>query len=392
MRILFLSFYYRPDLCAGSFRATPLVESLSTLVPPGTEIDVLTTLPNRYQKFRKDASRTERFGNTTIHRIELPQHSSDIVGQSRAFLTYWRGCRRLVKNRSYDLVFATSSRLMTAFLGAQMAHRLKAPLYLDIRDIFVDTISDLYSGVMAIGAEAVFGRIERWTFQRAAVINLVSEGFREYFEERYPNTPLTYHTNGVDEEFLNAVGVRTAAQDRQGKLNILYAGNIGEGQCLHDIVPGLARAVADRATITVIGDGGRRSKLESVLEEQQVDNVRLIDPMARNELMQEYNDADVLFLHLGDYLAFEKVLPSKVFEYAALQKPVLAGVAGYAGKFIADEISNSAVFRPGDVNGAVQALRSLRIEQTPRPDFVQKYSRHSISQRISEDIVHLLTG
>ena len=24
LRILFLTFYYRPDLCAGSFRATPL--------------------------------------------------------------------------------------------------------------------------------------------------------------------------------------------------------------------------------------------------------------------------------------------------------------------------------------------------------------------------------
>jgi len=32
-------------------------------------------------------------------------------------------------------------------------------------------------------------------------------------------------------------------------------------------------------------------------------------------------DADVLFLHLNAYKAFEKVLPSKIFEYAATGRP-----------------------------------------------------------------------
>ena len=39
--------------------------------------------------------------------------------------------------------------------------------------------------------------------------------------------------------------------------------------------------------------------------------------MARPALVEAYGAADVLFLHLGVQPAFEKVLPSKIFEYAA---------------------------------------------------------------------------
>ena len=46
---------------------------------------------------------------------------------------------------------------------------------------------------------------------------------------------------------------------------------------------------------------------------------------------------DVLFLHLNDYSAFRKVIPSKIFEYAATGKPIVAGVSGYAAEFLRHE-------------------------------------------------------
>jgi hypothetical protein len=46
MRLLVLSFYYQPDLGAGSFRTTALVRALREHTP-STMVDVVTTLPNR---------------------------------------------------------------------------------------------------------------------------------------------------------------------------------------------------------------------------------------------------------------------------------------------------------------------------------------------------------
>ena len=83
-------------------------------------------------------------------------------------------------------------------------------------------------------------------------------------------------------------------------------------------MPGLARALRGRARFVVIGDGGRRAALEQALQAAGTDNVELRAPVARDRLIEEYRRADVLFLHLGAHAAFEKVLPSKLFEYAAL--------------------------------------------------------------------------
>ncbi len=103
-----------------------------------------------------------------------------------------------------------------------------------------------------------------------------------------------------------------------------------------------------------------------------------------------YHQADVLFLHLNDFEAFRRVLPSKVFEYAATGKPIWAGVAGYAADFVSAEIANAAVFAPCDIDGAVAALGRLSLEQMPRPVFVERYARSRIMSAMAKDVLELI--
>jgi glycosyltransferase involved in cell wall biosynthesis len=389
-RILVLTFYYAPDLCAGSFRATPFVAALRARAPPGTHIDVITTLPNRYQTFDRDAASCETSDGLEIRRIKLPLHQSDMAGQSRAFASFARSTLGIVAERSYDLVFATSSRLMTAALGAWIARRKDAALYLDIRDLFVDTIGDVLPAPAAWPASRFFSLVERWTVTRAARVNLVSRGFEGYFRQRYADRSLAWFTHGIDEEFLNLPAERRTRDPADPRVTILYAGNVGAGQGLHDILPGMARQLRTRARFVVIGDGGRRKALQAALAAAGADNVELRPPVARGALLQAYRAADVLFLHLGAHRAFEKVLPSKLFEYAALGKPVLAGVAGYAADFVHTEIENAAVFAPGDVAQGIRAFETLELVDRPRASFAAKYARSRIVGDMAQDVLALL--
>jgi glycosyltransferase involved in cell wall biosynthesis len=389
-RILVLSFYYAPDLCAGSFRATPFVAALQARAPPGTHIDVITTLPNRYQTFERDAEACERSEGLEIRRIRLPRHQSDLAGQSRAFAEFARSALRIAADRSYDLVFATSSRLMTAALGAWIARRKRAALYLDIRDLFVDTIGDVFSAPAAWPASRFFSLIERWTVTRADRVNLVSRGFEGYFRQRYGDRSLAWFTHGIDDEFLNLPAELRTRDPADPRVTILYAGNIGAGQGLHDILPGMARGLRARARFVVIGDGGRRKALQAALTAAGADNVELRPPVSRTALLQAYRAADVLFLHLGAHRAFEKVLPSKLFEYAALGKPVLAGVAGYAAEFVRAEIENAAVFAPCKVTQGIRAFESLELVDRPRASFTAKYARARIVGEMAQDVLKLL--
>lgn len=394
MRILFLSFYYTPDLCAGSFRSAALIHALRDQLPAGSHIDLVTTVPNRYSTYSADAAEVEEDADISVWRIPLPSHRSGMRDQSKAFVAYARMVFSHVRSREYDLVFATSSRLMTAVLAARIARSREIPLYLDIRDIFVDTIRDILPRWLALPLGGFFSLMEGYAIGSAARVNLVSRGFEHYFSQRYPRQKFSFFPNGIDDEFITS----TPTSIQVGKpivappLSVLYAGNLGEGQGLHTILPRLARELQGQATFTVIGDGGRKSQLKKALEEAGVDNVTLRDPVNRDALAAAYQMADVLFLHLNDHDAFRKVLPSKIFEYAATGKPICAGVAGYAAEFIRKEIENAQVFAPCDAEGAVQAFNRLQIKQTDREGFVRKYERRAIMRELAQDILSVGRG
>lgn len=390
-RLLLLSLYYPPDLSACSFRSAALVKALCAR-DPSLEIDVVTSLPNRYHSFTIEAPEREVHGGVTVHRIALPTHRSGMVDQARAFARFAAAASRLARARDYDLVYATSSRLMTASLGARIASRMGAPLYLDIRDIFVETIGDVLGDARAVVLSPMLSQLERWTIRRATRVNLVSRGFASWFDSRYPDRQFSYHTNGVDDEFAQPVAAPTrpagAVADR---LRIVYAGNMGEGQGLHRIMPELARRLGPSAEFRLIGDGGRRTDLANALAAAGVQNVTLVPPMSRAALRAEYANASALFLHLNDLDAFKRVLPSKIFEYAATGQPILAGVAGYAAEFLRTEVKNAAVFAPCDAEGAVQAVRSLEMGVRSRAPFVERFRRTRIMDAMAADVLATLS-
>jgi hypothetical protein len=352
---------------------------------------VITTLPNRYSSFSVDALEHEQGTGISITRLAVPTHRNGKIDQAKAFLHYTRNVVRSIGNERYDLVFATSSRLMTAVLGAWVARRLRCPLYLDLRDIFVDTIKNILPPYFAFPSLIFFSRLERWAIHRASSVNLVSEGFREYFSSRYPLQRFTFFTNGVDDEFIAAAPLCESLIKRSLPLKIMYAGNLGEGQGLHAILPELAKSCKTQMHFSVFGDGGRKTQLLKLLDDLNVKNVDLKPPMQRAQLIQAYRDADVLFLHLGECDAFTKVLPSKIFEYAAMGKPIWAGVSGYSATFIQNEIENAVVFRPKDVKAALKAFEKLVIQDRPRNGFVAKYSRKAICRAMAADMLQLVT-
>jgi hypothetical protein len=389
LRILVLSFYFRPDLSAGSFRTTAFVNALMEKVPIHGQIDVLTTLPNRYNSFSVEAPAEEKLPGLSIVRIELPPHQSGMLDQAKAFISFAHEVLRQTRGHQYDLVFATSSRLMTALLGAWIVRKNRTPLYLDIRDIFVDTIKDVLPRHLAILTKPVFALLERWAINSAIKVNLVSKGFAEYFSARYPRQRFSFFTNGIDDEFLSLPKPESAPRQCD-VVEVLYAGNLGEGQGLHAIIPDLAKRMQGKIRFKIIGDGGRKSALREALLKTGVYNVELLPPMKREQLIEAYQAADVLFLHLNDYDAFKKVLPSKLFEYGALGKPIWAGVSGYAAEFVHAELDNSAVFHPCDAAEAERVFGQLRLHDVSRVRFEAKFARKNIANELANDVLKII--
>jgi len=95
----------------------------------------------------------------------------------------------------------------------------------------------------------------------------------------------------------------------------------------------------------------------------------------------------MLFLHINDYDAFKKVLPSKLFEYGAMGKPIWAGVSGYAADFIRAELDNSVVFHPCNAADAERVFGQLRLQDETRFRFESKFARKNIVNELANDVL-----
>jgi glycosyltransferase involved in cell wall biosynthesis len=170
----------------------------------------------------------------------------------------------------------------------------------------------------------------------------------------------------------------------------LYAGNIGEGQGLEKIIPLAAAMLGDNYRFVVVGDGGTKNKLQNEVEKRRLTNVELRDPVNRDELKMLYNDADYLFLHLNNYKAFEKVLPSKIFEFAVYDSPIIAGVSGFAHKFIKKNISNVILFKPCDADDLVNQIGNFKYKTEHRSEFIQKFKRETTNNLMVQSILKFI--
>ena len=390
MKILILSNYFTPDLSAGSFRMQALIEAMEPYSGDGLVVDMITTHPNRYINMQVDALSYEDRGWLRINRIVLPAHNNGMIDQAYAYLSYVWGVHRLTRGQSWDIVLATSSRLMTAGLGACVARRVGAQLYLDIRDLFTLNMRELLAGTPAKVFLPLFKLIEKLAIRQAARVNVVSEGFIDHINSIAPEADVRCFTNGIDDVFMTMQPVKNKLSI-DGLPLILYAGNMGQGQGLHRIVPQVAKALEGRARLRLIGDGSRRQALQEAVSEAGVSNVELVNPVARDELLEHYRSADILFLHLNELEAFRYVLPSKLFEYAATELPILAGVSGYADKFLSKHLPDVEVFQPLDAVAMVAAVERL-LASPPNPErhfFCKSFARRNIMRNMAADVLEL---
>jgi glycosyltransferase involved in cell wall biosynthesis len=392
VKIVFFTFYYPPDLCAGSFRAAALVEALSRKISSEDELYVITTHPNRYASHKVTAKNVDTVANVTIYRIPVPSHQGGMISQARTFMVFgWHALRHCFYLKP-DFIIGTTSRLMTGVLTWFSSIVLRCRYFLDIRDIFSETISDLFSvknRLLGRFLKGIFSFLERLIFKNAAGVNVVSEGFPDYFHKQGVDTSKwSFFPNGVDQEFID-IDLQYKVKKSTTK-TVLYAGNIGSGQGLELIVPEVAQQLGGTFKFLIIGDGATRRLLEEKVVALGVDNVKLLSPVGREQLIKYYEHADILFLHLNDVPAFRRVLPSKIFEYTALGKPIVAGLSGYSEQFISNHVEHACVFNSGDIKGAIECFKqvdSLEVFPESIAKFNAQFSRNVIMNKMVNHIL-----
>lgn len=374
-KILYLSYYFSPDIRAGLYRGESFVKELARQVQRVATIDVIATRPNVQSTFNIDTPLYEEKENYTVKRIALPNHGSDRLNQLKSYLTFYRKTKKLINNTKYDLVVVSTPNLLTAYLGYNVANKNNAPLFLDIRDLFMNNIEEeMQNTVLKKVLLPKLYKLEEKVLDYASHINLVSGGFIPYFEKFNFKSYSTY-PDGIDDLFLDT----PESNQLPSKIKtITYSGNIGEEQGLHQIVPQAAKALGSGYCFKIIGDGNVKQQLIDKVRELGVTNVKLLPPIKREGLIDIYNQSDFLFMHLDNTYASKTELPAKTFELTAFDKPIIAGVSGFAREFIIENVVNTILFKPNNAMELVEQLKHYTYKTEPRREFIWRYSKRKI--------------
>ena len=373
MNILIISYYFPPDLGAGAFR----IGALSDLLHQDSSVKnvkVLCAKPNRYKGLSEIQRKSSK--RYSIKTFWIPSHSNSFLSQSFSYsFFFFQAFIYSIFIRKKFIVLGTSSRFFTMFLSYLIALIRREKLIIDLRDIFSEALESNFTQKNSVISRyflRILYAIESLCLNYASLRVQVSPRFESYYRNSVKKEWLNC-MNGIDEEFLDIKPISTR---KSGATRVLYAGNIGIAQSLSKVIPRAALKLLNFEFI-IIGDGTDRKSLEREILQLGVKNVLLKRPIKRDDLIIEYLKADILLLHLNDIEAYKRVIPSKIFEFASFNKPICAGISGFAKEFVEENITNGYIFKQNSPADLINTLSDINLDSKniKYDQFILTYSR-----------------
>ncbi len=296
------------------------------------------------------------------------------VGATRATfdlynnLTFTRGALREIAADPPDFIYQRYSRFTWA--GIEASLRTTRPLFLEYNgsEVWVGRHWD------AAGMFPMLERVERLNLRAAARIFVVSEVERtNLLNAGVHEEKIVVNPNGVDPEiFRPDVGGRMVREQFGISEDETVAGFIGTFGPWHGVVE-LARAIAlvpedARIKFMLVGTGKLREEVERIVQEAGAsDRVIFTGPVEHEHVPRMLDACDILVSpHVplaGNTPFFGS--PTKLFEYMAMGKGIVASRLGQIGEVLRDE-ETALLIEPGDVNELSQAIMRLARERELR--------------------------
>ncbi|MEM9847881.1 MAG: glycosyltransferase, partial [Bacteroidota bacterium] len=146
----------------------------------------------------------------------------------------------------------------------------------------------------------------------------------------------------------------------ENKFVIGYIGTHGLAHKLDFILQcASVKGLSDSFHFLFIGDGAQKSNLLRLKDKLGLKNISMCDPVPKSEVYEYISILDVALVNLRKSDTFKTVIPSKIFENAAMQKPILLGVEGESKEIIAS-YQAGLCFEPENQTEFISAINKLK--------------------------------
>lgn len=331
MHIMIMAQCYAPE----DVSAAVLITELATdMVKRGHQVTVVTGAPNYpygrvYSGYRNRLYQVEWLEGVRVVRTwsYMSPHK-----------TFWR---RIFNYGSYSAtalyggllagkpeVIVNFSPPLPLGLSAWLLSCLwRVPWVLQLEDLYPEAA--VVAGVLRNrSAIVLFSAMERFLYQRATHVSLISESFRRnLLVKGVSPKKITLIPVWADPDLVRPLPKENAFRNQHGlagKFVVMYAGNLGLTSSLEDVIDAaeLLRGEPDICFV-IVGEGVKKPILVEMARSNGLGNVMLL-PYQPREIFSEMLAAADLSLVTINRCSSLTSLPSKIFNIMASARPILA--------------------------------------------------------------------
>lgn len=369
MKILFITDNFTPEVNAP---ATRTYEHLKEWIKDdSTNVTVLTCAPNFPHGKVYEGYKNKLYQNEVIDGIEVIRvwsymtSNSGFVKRVLDYTSFAMMAFFIGLFKKYDLIIATSPQFFTTWTAWGLSKIRRKPWIFELRDLWPESIKTV--GAMKQGkAIEILEKIELSLYKDCDKVIAVTNAFKSNLISRGINKEkIEVITNGSnidlfyprpkDKELLKNLNLRD-------KFVIGYIGTHGMAHSLDFIVKSISKIKDESIHFLFIGDGAMKSKILDLSKELKLNNITFLNPIKKEEVPKYLSICDISLAPLKKEDNFKTVIPSKIFEASAMQKPALLGVEGQAQDII-EKYNAGLCFEPENENDFLAKIEELREEE-----------------------------
>lgn len=339
-RLLIISQHYPPEIGAASNRMDHVVRHL---LKNNFEIYLVTSKPNYPNpSLYKSVKYDDNLSNLKVYRspiftVSISEKASRLLNQV-IFLIYAIVISLFICVRfSIKSCLTTSPPFLINFVGFLMKKFLGIKWTMEVRDLWPDSMVAVKAMEPSTLIYRLLKKLEKLFYKSSDRIIVVTKSTKEILiSNDIPEKKVHIITNGIPDwaKLPETLNIRNI--NKKDPLNVIYIGNIGFSQGLGQILD-VAEQLNDYTNIHFyfVGEGLDKKNLLKMSIEKGLLNVHFIKGITdKKELFYWYSKADLGIVSLKESELFKSVIPSKIFEYAAMKVPILFIGSGEAAKLI----------------------------------------------------------
>jgi len=263
-----------------------------------------------------------------------------------------------------DIIVATSPQFFAAVSGCLLGMIKRKSWVMEVRDLWPESILAV-EAVQIPWVISLLEKIELFLYRKAKKIIVVTESFKKSICARGINPDKIFIVkNGVD--ISTYLPQEKNAKLRQqlsinDKFVVGYLGTHGLAHSLDFIIKSISSIKDNSFHFLFIGDGAVKKNIVQLSHDLQLTNVTFVDAVSKNEIPSYLAALDVSLVPLKKSPTFESVIPSKIFESAAMNIPILLGVNGETREII-EYYGAGLYFEPENEVDFVNKLKLIRNE------------------------------